>query len=77
MPIATISLALDFIKNPKVINDASMRGTYLDMIDQENKRIHAQVENALRISKLERKELNMPKERESLHSLVHTAITGL
>jgi len=76
-PIATISLALDFIKNPKVINDASMRGTYLNMIDQENKRIHAQVENALRISKLESKELNMPKERESLHDLVHTAITGL
>jgi len=76
-PIATINLALDFIKNPKVINDATMRGTYLNMIDQENKRIHAQVENALRISKLESRELNMPKERESLHDLVQTAILGI
>lgn len=73
-PIATINLALDFIKNPKVINDASMRMTYLDMIDQENKRIHAQVENVLRISKLENREMDMPKSRENLHKLVEDAV---
>jgi len=76
-PIATINLALDFIRNPKVINDASMRDTYLSIIDQENKRIHAQVENVLRISKLESKELNMPKERECLHEIVHSALKNL
>jgi len=76
-PIATINLALDFIRNPKVINDPTMRDTYLNMIDQENRRIHAQVENVLRISRLESKELNMPKERENLHDLVNSAITGM
>ena len=73
-PIATINLALDFIKNPKVINDEKMRATYLDMIDQENKRIHAQVENVLRISKMENREMNMPKGRENLHDLVQSSI---
>lgn len=76
-PIATINLALDFIRNPKVINDPSMRSTYLDMIDQENKRIHAQVENVLRISKFENREMDMPKRRENLHDLVNSAIAEI
>jgi two-component system phosphate regulon sensor histidine kinase PhoR len=32
---------------------------YLQMIRDENKRMHAQVENVLRISKLEKKELDI------------------
>lgn len=73
-PIATINLALDFIKNPKVIEDANMRNTYLEMINQENKRIHAQVENVLRISKFENREMDMPKSRESVHELLSTSL---
>ena len=54
-PIATINLALDSIKNPKIINDQEKVLRYLGMIKDENKRMHAQVENVLRISKLEKK----------------------
>ena len=36
---------------------------YLSMIKEENKRMHAQVENVLRISKLEKNELNISKDR--------------
>jgi two-component system phosphate regulon sensor histidine kinase PhoR len=56
-PIATINLALDAIKNPKVIDDKEKVFRYLQMIKDENKRMHAQVENVLRISKLEKNEL--------------------
>lgn len=53
-PIATINLALDAIKNPKILDDTEKVKRYLQMIRDENKRMHAQVENVLRISKLEK-----------------------
>ena len=74
-PIATINLALDSIKNPKIINDQEKVKRYLGMIKEENKRMHAQVENVLRISKLEKNELNISKERLKLHDLIEDAIT--
>ncbi|MDO1500257.1 HAMP domain-containing sensor histidine kinase [Winogradskyella maritima] len=74
-PIATINLALDSIKNPKVIGDQDKVKRYLGMIREENKRMHAQVENVLRISKLEKNELNISKEPLELHDLVEDAAT--
>ncbi len=74
-PIATINLALDAIKNPKIIDDKDKVVRYLNMIKDENKRMHAQVENVLRISKLEKNELNISKDRVKLHDLILDAIT--
>jgi len=74
-PIATINLALDAIRNPKVIDDKEKVLRYLGMIKEENKRMHAQVENVLRISKLERNELNISKERVMLHDLIEDALS--
>ncbi len=76
-PIATINLALDAIRNPQVINDEERVKRYLTMIKEENKRMHAQVENVLRISKLEKNELNISKERVQLHDLIEDAITHI
>jgi len=76
-PIATINLALDSIKNPKIIGDQEKVMRYLKMIKDENKRMHAQVENVLRISKLEKNELNISKERVKLHDLLEDAITHI
>lgn len=74
-PIATINLALDAVKNEKITQDEEKRNRYLQMIRDENKRMHAQVENVLRISKLERNELDISKERLELHDLIQDAIT--
>ncbi|MCL6295958.1 HAMP domain-containing histidine kinase [Gaetbulibacter sp. 2012CJ34-3] len=74
-PIATINLALDAIKNPKIIEDKDKVIRYLNMIKEENKRMHAQVENVLRISKLEKNELNISKDRVELHDLIEDALT--
>lgn len=76
-PIATINLALDAIKNPKTIGDEEKIKRYLQMIKDENKRMHAQVENVLRISKLEKNELNISKDRVDLHEIVLDAITHI
>jgi two-component system phosphate regulon sensor histidine kinase PhoR len=44
------------------------------MIKDENKRMHAQVENVLRISKLEKKELDITKESNNIHETIEDAI---
>lgn len=74
-PIATINLALDAIKNPKIISDKEKVTRYLQMIKEENKRMNAQVENVLRISQLQKKQLNISKDRYKLHDLIEDAIT--
>jgi len=74
-PIATINLALDSMKNPKITEDPDRLKTYLKMIRDENHRMHAQVENVLRISKLERNELDISKERLLLHDLIEDAVS--
>ncbi len=74
-PIATINLAIDSIRNPKIIGDQEKVMRYLSMIKDENKRMHAQVENVLRISKLEKNELNISKERLEINDLIYDAIT--
>jgi two-component system phosphate regulon sensor histidine kinase PhoR len=73
-PIATINLALDAIKNPKVIEDKEKVLRYLQMIKDENNRMHAQVENVLRISKLEKKELDINKASSNNHEIIEDAI---
>lgn len=76
-PIATINLALDSLKNPKVKDNREFLERYLGMIRDENKRMHAQVENVLRISKLEKNELDLPKDRIDLQEVVSTAISHI
>jgi signal transduction histidine kinase len=73
-PIATINLALDAIRNPKIMGDDVKVKRYLGMIGEENKRMHAQVENVLRISRLEKKQLDIKKEKFELHDLIEDAI---
>jgi two-component system phosphate regulon sensor histidine kinase PhoR len=73
-PIATINLALDAIKNPKIIDNKEKVFKYLQMIKEENKRMHAQVENVLRISKLEKKELDISKQSTSIKGVIEDAI---
>ncbi len=73
-PIATINLALDAIKNPKIFEDREKVQRYLQMIRDENKRMHAQVENVLQISKLDKKELDIVKEQADIHDVVEDAI---
>lgn len=73
-PIATIHLALDAISNPSVQKDSDKMTQYLQMIRQENKRMHTQVENVLQISQLERKEITFSKSSENIHDQLHRAL---
>ena len=78
-PIATISLALDAILNPKSIGVSSKVKQYVKMIREENSRMLTQVESVLRISQLERGSEPIPKIRMDFHEVLKDAInhTGL
>lgn len=73
-PIATINLAVEAIRNPKIISDKERVMNYLQMIKDENKRMHAQVENVLRISKLEKNQLDISKDRVDVHDIINEAV---
>jgi len=76
-PIATINLAVEAIRNPKSFEDKEKVLRYLGMIRDENKRMHAQVENVLRISKLEKNQLDISKDRVNMHDLIVDAIAHI
>ena len=73
-PIATINLALDSIKNPKILGDDAKVLRYVEMIREENKRMHSQVENVLRISRLEKNQIDLNTETIDLHDTIEDAI---
>ncbi len=76
-PIATINIALDAIKNPKIIGDKDRILNYVNMIREENKRMHAQVESVLQISKLQKNQLNLDMEVVDLQEILDNAINHI
>jgi two-component system phosphate regulon sensor histidine kinase PhoR len=74
-PIATISLAVDAMENPKVVSDKEQLKYYSNIIREENRRMNAQVENVLRISLLDKNELELDLRTLDLNTIVRKAIT--
>lgn len=74
-PIATINLALDSIKNPKILEDSNKVLRYIKMIRDENKRMHGQVENVLRISRLEKNQIEINKDAIDVNDVIKDAIS--
>lgn len=62
-PIASIQLATQALKNPKVQGDAQRVEQYLDVILQENRRMHAQVEHVLKMAMLDKGQLELAQEK--------------
>ncbi len=73
-PIATINLALDAILNPKVLSEPDRVKNYVEMIRQENARMNHQVENVLRVAKLDKKE-KLEMECINMHEIIEDAIS--
>ena len=72
-PIATIDLALSAIKNEKIKDNENLTEKYLNMINQENKRMNKQVENVLKISQLDRNEIILSKKEYDIHKVIEEA----
>ncbi|WP_062544935.1 sensor histidine kinase [Rufibacter tibetensis] len=69
-PIATISLALDALVNPKVRKDEARIDYYAHIIRDENKRMHQQVEKVLQTAQMERKIQQLAFEKVDVHQLI-------
>lgn len=73
-PIATISLAADSITNPNVKDKPTQIERYADIIKQENKRMHKQVEKVLQIARLDRQDFELKISTVDLNDLVTQAV---
>lgn len=74
-PIATMNLVLDTLKSPMAINNPDKVMHYVKILKQENKRMLAQVENILQISRLEKGSLQLEREPLDVHDLITSAIS--
>lgn len=68
-PISTISLACEAISDPDIPKDPESIETYLDMINQENKRLGSLVENVLQTAIIDKGELKLQKQTINLNQL--------
>ena len=69
-PIATISLAVDAMRNEKVIQDREKIGYFNTIIKEENQRMNLQVETILRASQLEKQEVDLNLKPTHAHEVI-------
>ncbi|MFV0237278.1 MAG: sensor histidine kinase [Flavobacteriales bacterium] len=73
-PIATINVAVDALKSPRILSDEDKVKHYANLIKQENKRLNSHVEMVLRISKLEKNQIDLDVQKTDLNNIVKDAI---
>lgn len=69
-PIATISLAVDAMRNEKVIQDRQKMGYFNSIIKEENQRMNRQVETILKASQLEKQEVDLNLKPVHAHQVI-------
>ncbi|MBL0131962.1 MAG: HAMP domain-containing histidine kinase [Chitinophagaceae bacterium] len=73
-PIATISLAVDAMRNEKVIHDREKLGYFSGIIKEENQRMNRQVETILKASQLEKQEVDLNLKPVHVHELIQDVV---
>ena len=73
-PLATISLAVDALRNEKVMNDRDKMGYFTGIIKEENKRMNKQVETILQAALMDRQEIQLNRKPIHVHNVIHTAM---
>ena len=76
-PLATISLAVDALKNDKVINDREKMNYFTGIIKEENKRMNKQVETILQAALLDRQEVQLNLKKLHAHDLINSALNNI
>jgi two-component system phosphate regulon sensor histidine kinase PhoR len=75
-PIATIQIANESIKNPKVYSNAERMDYYTNVIRDENQRMLKQVEAVLQMAQIDKGELKLSKSEIDLKDVVEHAIAS-
>ena len=76
-PLATISLAVDALKNEKVLHDKEKSQYFTNIIKEENKRMNKQVETILQAALLEKNEVQLNLRELSAHNLIESATNNI
>jgi two-component system phosphate regulon sensor histidine kinase PhoR len=69
-PIATISLAVDALKNEKVIHDPKKMSYFSTIIKEENQRMNRQVETILKSALMDRQEVELNLKPLYVHQVI-------
>lgn len=69
-PIATISLAVDALKNEKVQRDVEKLGYFSSIIKEENQRMNRQVETILKSALMDRQEVQLNSKPLHVHEII-------
>lgn len=76
-PLATISLAVDALRNEKVVSDREKTGYFTSIIKEENKRMNKQVETILQASLLDRQEQQLNLKSLHAHRIIQEALENV
>lgn len=75
-PISTISLSIDVLERPNMIENPEKLKRYAQIIKQENNRLKNQVEKVLQMASLERSNIELEKSEINLHQLIDNTINS-
>jgi two-component system phosphate regulon sensor histidine kinase PhoR len=75
-PLATISLAVDALRNEKVLSQPEKMSYFSGIIKEENKRMNKHVETILQAALLDRQELKLDMKKVHAHSLIQSALNN-
>ncbi len=75
-PLATISLAVDALRNNKVIEDRTRMEYFSGIIKEENKRMNKHVETILQAALMDRQEVQLSKTPVHVHELIKDVISN-
>jgi two-component system phosphate regulon sensor histidine kinase PhoR len=70
-PLATISLAVDALRNEKVYHDREKMNYFSSIIKEENKRMNKHVETILQAAVMDRQEITLNRLPIHVHNLIH------
>ncbi len=76
-PLATISLAVDSLKNEKVKSSPEKMDYFIHIIKEENKRMNKQVETILQAALLDRNEVQLNKKLLSVHLIIERSLMNI
>jgi len=76
-PISTISLAVEVMKDNEVKKDSGKMNRYLNIIQDENRRLGTQVEKVLQMALLDKGNVKLKFERVNIHETIEQVLNNL
>lgn len=75
-PISTISLSTEALTNPNIGKDPERLNNYARIIKEESERLKNQVDKVLQMATLDKRRVELKKEKVNLHEVIEKTVTG-